>query len=111
MPATKDGMPYIDPNVQFVSVSKLRTLNATNLHDLDKTLVIQSEDQPLAVIVRYEQFLEMQNERERVRTTLEMLINNEEFTALLAGMQDVLSKKTKPLSAVRAEARRRKISR
>lgn len=66
MPKSRSGIPYIDPNVQYVGVSKLRTLNATNLSELNRTLVIQDNDQPLAVVLSYEQFLEMQKERERL---------------------------------------------
>lgn len=104
---SKVDIPRIDPNVQYVGVSKLRTLNATNLHDLDTTLVIQDNDQPIAVVLSYELFLEMQKERERVLATLEMLANNEELSALRTGMQDVLSKRTKPISVVRDTVRKK----
>jgi prolyl-tRNA editing enzyme YbaK/EbsC (Cys-tRNA(Pro) deacylase) len=101
MPAMKVGIPRIDPNVQYVGVSKLRQLNATNLHDLDKTLVIQDNDQPLAVIVSYEIFLEMQKERERVLTTLQMLMNDKESEALLAGLEESRDNNTQTLANVR----------
>jgi len=58
------SIPYLDPSVQHVGVSKLRALNIEQLRDLDKTLVIQDNDKPLAVLVRYEQFMVMQ---ERIR--------------------------------------------
>jgi len=35
-------VPYIDPNVEHVGVSRLRTLNASNLRNFEKTLVIQT---------------------------------------------------------------------
>jgi len=38
----------------------LRALNATQLKELDKTLVIQDNDKPLAVLLKYEHFLAMQ---------------------------------------------------
>lgn len=104
---SKVDIPRIDPNVQYVGVSKLRTLNATNLHDLDTTLVIQDNDRPIAVVLSYDLFLQMQQERERVLTTLEMVANNEELTALRTGMQDVLSKRTRPISAVRDSLRKK----
>lgn len=106
----KVGIPYFDPNVQYVGVSKLRTLNATTLLDA-KTIVVQENNQPIAVIVGFEQFLEMQREREKVRATLEMLVNDDERNALLAGMQDILSKRTKPISAVREAVRKKKSQR
>ena len=56
----KVSIPYIDPNIQHVGVSRLRALNVTQLRELDKTLVIQDNDKPLAVLLRYEHFLAMQ---------------------------------------------------
>jgi hypothetical protein len=102
----KVGIPYFDPNVQYVGVSKLRSLNATNLQSLDaKPIVVQENNQPIAVIVGFEQYLEMQRERDKVRATLEMLVNENERNALFAGMQDVLGKRTKPISEVREAIR------
>lgn len=49
-----------DPSVQHVVISRLRALNVTQLRDLDKTLVIQDNDKPLAVLLKYEHFLAMQ---------------------------------------------------
>ena len=54
------SIPYLDPTVQHVGISKLRALNVTQLRDLDKTLVIQDNDKPLAVLLKYEHFLAMQ---------------------------------------------------
>jgi hypothetical protein len=54
------AIPYLDPNVQHVGISKLRALNVTQLRALDKTLVIQDNDKPLAVLLKYEHFLAMQ---------------------------------------------------
>ena len=53
-------IPYLDPNVLHVGISKLRALNVTQLRALDKTLVIQDNDKPLAVLLKYEHFLAMQ---------------------------------------------------
>ena len=65
MPQISGSMPhYIDPTVEHVGVSKLRQLNAANLGKLKKMLVIQDNDQALAVVVRYEQYLIMQNQLE-----------------------------------------------
>lgn len=107
MQTTKAGIPYIDPNVQFVGVSKLRQLNATALSDLDKTLVIQDNDKPLAVVISFEQFMAMQRERERALATLEMMVNNEESNAVRAGLQDVLDGKTKSLSEVKQSLKKK----
>ena len=54
------SIPYVDPSVQHVGISKLRALNVTQLRALDKTLVIQDNDEPLAVLLKYEHFLAMQ---------------------------------------------------
>ena len=104
MPATKVDIPRIDPKVQYVGVSKLRQLNATNLHRLDKTLVIQDDDKPLAVVLSYEQFLEMQNERDTILRTLETVLT-EDRTELLAALQDAANDNTTPISEVRKKAR------
>jgi translation initiation factor IF-3 len=54
------SIPYVDPNVQHVGISRLRALNVTQLRDLDKTLVIQDNDKPLAVLLKYEHFMAIQ---------------------------------------------------
>jgi len=54
------SIPYIDPNIQHVGISRLRALNVAQLRALDKTLVIQDNDRPLAVLLKYEHFLAMQ---------------------------------------------------
>ena len=54
------SIPYLDPSVQHVGVTRLRSLNVTQLRDLEKTLVIQDNDKPLAVLMRYEHFMAMQ---------------------------------------------------
>ena len=56
------SIPYLDPTVQHVGISKLRALNVTQLRDLDKTLVIQDNDKPLAVLLKYERFMAMQEQ-------------------------------------------------
>jgi hypothetical protein len=58
--ASQVSIPYLDPSVQHVGISKLRALNVTQLRDLDKTLVIQDNDKPLAVLLKYEHFMVMQ---------------------------------------------------
>ena len=54
------SIPYLDPSVQHVGISKLRALNVAQLRALDKTLVIQDNDKLLAVLLKYEHFLAMQ---------------------------------------------------
>src|SRR5208282_1484750 len=68
---------YIDPTVEHVGVSKLRQLNATNLSNFDKMLVVQDNDKPLVVVVNYQEYLEAQEQhketRERLRKALEVI--------------------------------------
>ncbi len=64
--ANQVSIPYLDPNVQHVGVTRLRSLNVTQLRELEKTLVIQDNDEPLAVLLKYDQFLAMQ---ERIRNS------------------------------------------
>ncbi len=59
------SIPYLDPSVQHVGISKLRALNIEQLRDLDKTLVIQDNDKPLAVLLKYEHFMAMQERMRR----------------------------------------------
>lgn len=57
------AMPhYIDPTIEHVGVSKLRQLNATNLGKMDHMLVVRENDTALAVVIRYEKYLAMQNQ-------------------------------------------------
>jgi hypothetical protein len=107
MATTKVDIPRVDPNVQYVGVSKLRTLNATNLHSLDKTLVIQDDDKPLAVVLSYEQFLAMQNHRDKILETLEVVLS-EDGANLMAALQDAADGNTTPLAEVRELAKRRR---
>src|SRR5690348_13120395 len=104
MPA---ALPYIDPNVQHVGVSKLRELNAATLRTFNKTLVIQDSDKPLAVLLTYDQFLQMQNQLEAVRETIAVLTDEEERSLLVDGIKSVAAGKTKPLSEIRAAIKAR----
>ena|SRR2546423_730965 len=106
MPETK-GIPVIDPNVRHVGVSKLRQLSADRLRSLDKTLVIQDDDTPLAVVLSYEQFMEMQQEREQILATLETIFEKEESDNLMTALQQTKDGNTKPFSSIRKPLRER----
>jgi hypothetical protein len=67
------SIPYLDPSVQHVGISRLRALNVTQLRELDKTLVIQDNETPLAVLLKYEHFLAMQDEDIEERGTVKLL--------------------------------------
>ena len=100
-------VPYIDPNVEHVGVSRLRTLNATSLRHFSKALVIQDNDTPLAVLLTYDQFLLMQKQLQAVLETVEVMADEEERSALISGLKAVSEGKTKPLSEIRAALKRK----
>ena len=101
-----DGVPFIDPNVEHVGVSRLRSLNATNLRNFQKTLVIQDNDKPLAVLLAYEQFLVIQRQLHAVLGTIEVLTDEEERSELLAGLENLRAGRTRPLSEIRSGRKR-----
>jgi hypothetical protein len=102
------SVPYIDPNVEHVGVSRLRRLNATNLRHFNKALVIQDNDTPLAVLLTYDQFLLMQRQLQAVIDTVEVIADDEERSALAEGLRAVSEGKTKPLSEIRAALKKGK---
>jgi hypothetical protein len=103
---TKGKIPHIDPNVQYVGASKLRTLSADRLRSLDKTLVIQDDDKPLAVVLTYDQFLEMQKERNAIIATLETVMNEDDRSQLVAALRAAANGSTKPDSEVRRTSKK-----
>ncbi len=95
--------PVIDPTIKHVGVSKLRELNATTLKETEDTFVIQDNNTPLAVLLRYEKFLIMQEQLMSVLNTLELLSEKEELKGLLAGIKDMQSGRVRSLKEVEAE--------
>ena len=87
---------YVDPTVEHVGVTRLRQLNARNLSKLDKMLVIQDNDTALAVVVRYEQYLAMQNQLEQALRTIQMHKAKE----LTDGLRDLQEGRVTPLAKV-----------
>lgn len=83
-------IPYIDPNVEYVSPSRLRGLNAEALRSLDKTLVIQHSECPLAVLLTYERFLSMQRELQSLQESVDLLFDDEEADLMGASFGDAL---------------------
>lgn len=113
MPPVTSEIPYIDPNVEHVGVSKLRTLSGKRLRSFEKTLVIQENDTPLAVLLNYRQFLNMQNQLRAVLETIDLLTDEEEASALRAGLAAAASGRTKSLDRIKRERaqRRRRVQR
>lgn len=59
------NLPFIDVRVEHIGVSRLRLLNVTGLKKLHATLVIRDGATPLAVIVPYARYIELQTMLER----------------------------------------------
>jgi len=95
-------IPYIDPKVQYVGISRLRSLNSTQLRDIDKTLVIQENDQPLAVLLKYEEFLIMQKQLFSVLDTISVMTDDSEIGGILSGLEEMHSGKTRTIGEIRA---------
>jgi hypothetical protein len=95
--------PVIDPSIKHVGVSKLRELNATALKETVDTFVIQDNNTPLAVLLTYEKFLNMQQELMSVINTLELLTDSRELTGVLAGIEQFNAGRARPLAEIEAE--------
>ena len=97
------SIPYIDESVEHVGVSRLRSLNATTLRNNDKTLVIQDNDKPLAVLLSYDQFLAMQRRLMTVLNTLEFFSTKDEVAKFIQGQDDFKDGKEKPWEQIEKE--------
>jgi hypothetical protein len=100
--------PYIDETVEHVGVSRLRSLNATNLRNIEKTFVIQDNDKPLAVLLSYDQFLAMQRHLVSVVNTLELVSGQNEFQKFRKGLDDINAGREKLLSEIEEECSQQK---
>jgi PHD/YefM family antitoxin component YafN of YafNO toxin-antitoxin module len=100
--------PVIDPTIKHVGVSKLRELNATTLKETEDTFVIQDNNTPLAVLLRYEKFLIMQQQLMSVLNTLDLLSEQKELEGLLAGIRDLDAGRVRSLADVEAELAKKK---
>jgi hypothetical protein len=105
MAVVSNVAPYIDPNVQHVGVSKLRGLSASKLSDMKRTLVIQDNDSPLAVLVRYEQYMAIQEQIKSLKETIQILTDEGEKAAMDAGLKELSEGRVRTLSDVRASGR------
>lgn len=103
-----DTIPYIDSNVEHVGVSRLRRLNSEELRNIKKTMVLQDNDIPLAVLLKYEQFLIMQNQLKSLLETVELLTDQEETAALMAGLRDAEAGRTRSFSEIKASLKKRR---
>lgn len=101
-------LPFIDQNVEHVGTTRLRGLNSAKLRSNRKTLVIQENDTPLAVLLNYEQYLIMQNQLFSLLETIDLLTNEDEFASLKAGLEDLSAGRTKNIAAIRASLKKHK---
>jgi hypothetical protein len=85
----KLGIPFVDPSVEHFGVSKLRTFNSHNLSKINKMMVIQDNDTPLAVLLGYQQYLAIQNKLQEALDALELLSKQDNVQRLLAGLRDI----------------------
>jgi PHD/YefM family antitoxin component YafN of YafNO toxin-antitoxin module len=101
-----NSIPVIDPKVKHVGVSKLREMNATKLKETEDTYVIQENEVPLAVLLRYEKFLIMQEQMQSVLNTIDLLQNPEEMKEIVQGLKDFRLGKTRKLSEIEANSKK-----
>ena len=101
-------IPFIDQNIEHVGTTKLRELNSAKLKNNRKTLVIQENDTPLAVLLNYEQFLIMQNQLFSLLETIDVLANQTEVEALRSGLADLQEGRTTSIADVRAALNKKK---
>jgi PHD/YefM family antitoxin component YafN of YafNO toxin-antitoxin module len=107
MSATLTEMPFIDPNVEHVGVSRLRQLDAKELRKIDKkALVIREHDSPLAVLLSYEQYLIIQNQLRAVMDTMEILSDPAEVQMLVAGLREAQTGQTTTIDDLRRELKK-----
>ena len=97
------AIPVIDPNLKYVGVSKLREMNATKLKETEDTFVLQDNDQPLAVLVKYRKFMEMQQQLMSVLNTIDLLMEAKEMDGLRAGLNDLKAGRISSLENIEAE--------
>jgi predicted transcriptional regulator len=100
-------IPHIDTTVRHVGVSKLRELNVAKLRQSEETLVIQDNDEPLAVLLTYDKFLEMQQMLESMLNTIELFMEKHEADGLVAGLEDVKAGRVRSLAEIEAELSKR----
>jgi hypothetical protein len=98
-----EGVPYIDTSISDIGVSQLRKLNATDLRKAKKTLVVRDNNVPLAVVLKYEQFLVMQGKLQAAQRTLDLLSKNVEVQALLKSLRDANDGAGKDLKEIAPE--------
>lgn len=93
----------IDPNVKYVGVSKLRELNAAKLKQTEDTLVFQDNDQPLAVLLTYAKFMEIQQQIYSLLNTIDLCLEKAELEGLKAAFEDLREGRVRTLAEIKAD--------
>jgi hypothetical protein len=102
-----DGHISHDPTLGIESPRQWRRLP---LSDMKSTLVIQDNDTALAVLVRYEQYLAIQEQIKSLKETIQILTDEKERAAVYAGLRDLADGHVRPLSEVKAAGSKTKES-
>ena len=98
--------PVIRPEIRHIGVSKLRQLSATALRETADTLIMYN-DKPLAVLMKYGRFLDVQRRLVSATNTLELLTESEELAGVLAGIEEMSAHKARPLADIDAELKKK----
>jgi hypothetical protein len=71
-------LPFIDPRVRSVHMATLRSMNATFLRTMnDEAYIIRHKDEPLAVIVGYDEYQRWLTEVKRLQHLVDTLLEAE----------------------------------
>ena len=99
---TSFALPNIDPTIKHVGVSKLRGLSVSKLSAMQHTWVIQDNNTALAVLVRYEHYLAIQEEIKSLKGTIQTFNDEKERVSGYAKLKDANHGPVRPLGAVEA---------
>src|SRR5882672_4758933 len=102
------SIPRIDRSVEHVGISRLRKLNSDDLKTMEKTLVLQENDQPLAVLLTYEKYLVLQDQLDSLMRTIYVLSNQEESAAFRSSVNDLKEGRVKSLEDINASLKKKK---
>ena len=98
-----EGVPYIDTSISDIGVSQLRKLNATSLRKSKKTFVVRDNNVPLAVVLKYEQFLAMQGKLEAAQKLVDLFAKRPDVKALIESLKDASEGGGRDLSEIAPE--------
>lgn len=106
--ACDNQIPRMDRNVEHVGVSRLRKLNSDDLKTMNKTLVLQENDQPVAVLLTYEKYLVLQDQMDALMRTIITLSNPDESALFRTAVNELKDGKVKDLREITDNLKKRK---